>query len=314
MRRALYTASGAGTSGGSWYNGGMNPIAPLPGSVADLARRRRSCRSFASGGLDAETRGRIERLFPELPAPFATPLRFGFIDAERVRATNFFSTGTYGMIKGAQLFAAAVMPRRGEHRWEDLGFALETLVLHLTAMEVDTCWIGGVFDRKRFGRELGVADDEQLPAVIAVGRAAAARTLRDRIVRWGARGDQRLPFSRLFFDGAFDQPLAGDADPGLAAALEIVRLAPSASNKQPWRLLLDGASVHLFLARDAAYRRIIPGVDLQRIDAGIAMSHFSHSLAEQGRLARWHDAGQPPPAGELEYVASAHIDLPQAAT
>jgi nitroreductase len=275
--------------------------------VSELVRRRYSCRSFDGAGIEAGLLERIERLFPSLTAPFVTPLRFGIIDRERIRADNLFSSGTYGMIRGVRHFASAIIPATGERRWEDFGFAMETLVLHITALGLQSCWIGGVFDRKRFGRDLRIGENEQLPAVIAMGHAADRRTLRDRIVRRAARGDQRKPGTGIFFDGSFDRPLEPAAGPELAEALDNVRRAPSASNKQPWRLLRSGQTLHLYLARDAAYSRIIPGVDLQRIDAGIAMSHLTHTLAEKGTALHWlaDPPSLPRPAENWEYIASA---------
>jgi len=70
-------------------------------------------------------------------------------------------------------------------------------------------------------------------------------------------------------------------------ALALVRLAPSASNKQPWRVLYESKKnvFHFFLKRSRQYK--IMGIShLQDIDLGIAMSHFemaARELALQGK-------------------------------
>ncbi|MBN1836136.1 MAG: hypothetical protein JW820_09825, partial [Spirochaetales bacterium] len=108
-------------------------------------------------------------------------------------------------------------------------------------------------------------------------------------------------------------------------ALESLRLAPSASNRQPWRGLLSGTQrlgreLHLFLCRTPGYRQA-GAIDLQRMDMGIAMAHFQLGLeaaapAEAGR-GRWQVLAPEPrlpefhPPGparssfqNLEYVVS----------
>jgi nitroreductase len=204
-----------------------------------------------------------------------------------VRAENLFSAGSYGMIKGARFYLAVLVPRSEPRRWEDAGYAMETAVLRAADLGLGSCWIGGVFDRRRFGRALGIGDGEQLPAVVALGLPAERRTLRDRLVRWSAGGDRRKPASELFFAGGWGTALVADGAGDWAEALECLRLAPSASNKQPWRLVRQGNSFHFFLSRDKAYSAMMPLADLQRIDMGIAMCHFQAAAMESGLDGEW---------------------------
>jgi hypothetical protein len=44
------------------------------------------------------------------------------------------------------------------------------------------------------------------------------------------------------------------------------------------------------LSRDKAYSAMMPNVDLQRIDLGIAMCHFQLSAQELGLDGEWQDA------------------------
>ena len=60
--------------------------------------------------------------------------------------------------------------------------------------------------------------------------------------------------------------------------LEMVRLAPSAVNKQPWRVVVDGNMVHFFEVHSLPAAE----VDLQRVDVGIAICHFHLAVLEQG--------------------------------
>lgn len=286
----------------------MNQLTTFGQPISEIIRRRHSCRSFDGKGIAAEVLEPLERMLAALRPLFGTPLRFGIVDRERVKAENFFSSGTYGMIKGTRFFLTGIISDQGEKRWEDLGYCLETAVLHATAGGLDTCWIGGIFDRKRFGRQLNMKDNELIPAVIAVGRPAERRTLRDRVVRWGARAHLRKDAREIFFQETLSRPLEYEEIPVYREALENVRRAPSASNKQPWRIIFRDGAFHFFLCRDRAYGKLIPHVDLQRIDMGIALSHFLLTLTESGLPTRPVDKRPniPDIPENFEYIVSAN--------
>jgi nitroreductase len=284
----------------------MLPDIAFAKPVVDLVRQRYSCRSFDGLGLQPEILADLERFSAGLAGPFASRLRFGVIDNEKVRSENLFSAGSYGMIRGARFYLAALVRKDEPRRWEDVGFALEAMVLHATSLELGSCWIGGVFDRGRFGRALALGGDEQLPAVVAVGRPAVKPSLRDRLVRWSARGDQRKAPAEIFFAEDWRTPLAVEGSGAWGTVLECVRLAPSASNKQPWRLVRRDGAVHFFLSRAKAYSAMMPLADLQRIDLGIAMCHFQLAAAEQGLAGHWTTVEPqiPNTPGNFEYIAS----------
>jgi hypothetical protein len=91
----------------------------------------------------------------------------------------------------------------------------------------------------------------------------------------------------------------------------MVRIGPSASNKQPWRIIKDGNRIHFYLQRTPGYResllmRLITVADLQRIDMGIAMNHFEMTSLELGLKGHW-EMSQPEikiPDELTEYTAS----------
>ena len=170
----------------------------------ELIRERYSCRTYDGCALEAATLAKLEAFMAGLELPFKSTVRFGIIDMQKVRAENLFSVGSYGMIKGVRFYLSALVRKDGLRRWEDAGFALEAAVLFATSLGLGSCWIGGVFDRKRFGRTLDIGVDEQLPAVVAVGRPAARESWRDRLVRWSAGGDRRKAAGDLFFSGGWE--------------------------------------------------------------------------------------------------------------
>ena len=63
--------------------------------------------------------------------------------------------------------------------------------------------------------------------------------------------------------------------------IEMVRWAPSAVNKQPWRIIVRAGKYHFYEKKDKGYVSEATG-DLQKIDVGIALCHFDLSLEEDG--------------------------------
>ena len=73
------------------------------------------------------------------------------------------------------------------------------------------------------------------------------------------------------------------ADPGLPG---YARLGPSASNKQPWRVLLKDGALHFYEDKAPGYSDAF-AFDIQRIDMGIAAAHADLALRERGISGRF---------------------------
>ena len=80
----------------------------------------------------------------------------------------------------------------------------------------------------------------------------------------------------------------------LLTALEMVRLAPSASNKQPWRLIVDqNNGVHFFIQIEPKSDHVL---NYQKLDIGIAMCHFELTMHNFEKDGNWKTS---PP--EIDY-------------
>jgi hypothetical protein len=187
---------------------------------------------------------------------------------------------------------------------------MEAIILYATDMGLGTCWLGGTFTRSSFAERMGLRAGELMPAVTSVGYPADGLTLRDRLIRLGAGSEARLSWDRLFFDGDLGVSLSREDAGDYAAALEAVRLGPSASNKQPWRVVRDGGAWDFYLQRTPGYLRSNGGRrandDLQRVDMGIALCHWELTALELGLQGRWSlDRQDRRETAELtEYAAS----------
>jgi hypothetical protein len=173
-----------------------------------------------------------------------------------------------------------------------------------------TCWLGGTFKAGKFAQAVNLQEDQILPTVSPIGYPAEEKSLTEKIMRRIAGSDHRKPWSDIFFANDFATPLTRGQTGKYSEALENLRLAPSASNKQPWRILLNPAKkvFHFYLSRATSYK-FLRLVSLQDIDMGIAMSHFEITAREQGLAGIWQVDTNAPKETSLDYIVSWQADL-----
>jgi nitroreductase len=256
-------------------------------SVIEIIKKRRSRRSFINKDFSSEQIEKINIILQSYTVgPFGNKVLFSLVEKKFAKENHKVKLGTYGFISGAGYFIAGQV-KNGEHANEDYGYLLETIILHLTAMDLGTCWLGGTFSRSDFSGVLNSDGDTIIPAITPVGFPADTNTVRENIIRWGAKADSRKKWEELFFTSSVTKPLSKEEAASYEVALEMIRLAPSASNKQPWRIEKSPDAFHFYLKRTPGYNRIGKGVDLQKIDIGIAMSHFELACAELNLKGKW---------------------------
>ncbi len=255
--------------------------------VTDLIRRRRSWRSYTGEPLSTALTGSINSFIASLdPPPFGSSIRIRLLEAAMPGRSRM--PGTYGVIKGAKNVLAGVLTPSAMC-FEDFGYSFESVILFCTQLRLGTCWMGGSLNRSHFGSLMGLEPSEILPVVSPVGKAADTRTLLDTIFAMGVGSKNRKPFRDLFFSHDLSTPMDEAGAGRYAEAFEMLRLAPSATNRQPWRVVARGETLHFFLARTPGYGRMFSGIDLQRIDMGIAMFHFESTARHRGMTGTWQD-------------------------
>jgi hypothetical protein len=276
----------------------------------ESTRKRVSVRNYDPSALSASERRALEAAFAEaVPGPFGRSPRFALTGGG---ATGFGNgkIGTYGVISGASTFIVGAV-ERGEFACVDYGYALEGVILRATELGLGTCWIGGVFDRGRILRLLGIEGGWIAPAITPIGHASDEWSVRDQLIRRSAGSDSRKKPVEIFFEAAADGAWGALAEPGRwSDILETVRIGPSASNKQPWRLVLDRRGglerLHLVMQEDRFYNNMLGTTKLQELDMGIAMRHVEVAARSDGFAGAWRRLESPPIAlvGTRRYIAT----------
>lgn len=263
----------------------------------DLAKERRSVRSFDANGINAQVLDELKSYAEEITNPYGTKVRFVFLDA----AANGLSSP---VITGEKNYVSAVAGK-AEHADEAYGYSFQKLLMKAHELGLGTVWIGGTMPRDKFEKASALKDGEFMPCVSPLGYAAKKMSLKETLMRKGVKADSRMKFEELFFIGDFSNPLDERyaKEHGLYDDLEAVRLAPSAVNKQPWRIVIDGKKAHFYEKHDKGY--LTADYDLQKIDLGIALYNFEAQLISEGRtpVLSIEEPGIASPDG-VDYIAT----------
>lgn len=227
--------------------------------IIQAMKERRSVRSFNGQPLNKEMVSALKKAIEESYTLFGGNLT---IRLKEFDLKGEFKPSTYGVIKGASDFFLMGI---GEDEDSALsaGFQFEQVVLKAWQLGLGTCWIAGTYKGSQFDIGEKWPDGESLKIICPVGIPEKPR-LMERVMRFTVGSDNRKPFGDLFFEDAFKKSL--NPENKFAESLQMLRLAPSSTNSQPWRVLVDGNKVMFY------YKFKYPVTTI--IDCGIGICHF----------------------------------------
>ena len=151
---------------------------------------------------------------------------------------------TYGLLRGVRN-CIALVGRDEEDLDERVGYYGEQLVLRAQMLGLNSCWVGGTYDKKKIRAAIG--EGERLALVIALGYGANQGSERKK------KAAEQLCCAE------------GEVPAWFLAGVNAARLAPTAINQQKFRfrLLTDGS----VRAEDL-------GGPYSKVDLGIVKYHF----------------------------------------
>ncbi len=275
-------------------------------TIIESIKTRRSCRSYSARAIEPEKLAELKQsLVSNTKTPFGSKVCFHLIDLNEMEIGELKNLTTYGVIKGARQFIVGTVEKQ-PMAMEDYGYCMELNILKATSMGFGTCWLGGTFKRRGFADKIRIDEGELLPAITPVGYPGETRSIVDRVFRYVAASDRRKPWNELFYLDDTDHILDDHHSGGFHTPLECVRIAPSASNKQPWRIIKDKSqdTFHFYLRRTPGYENIVKYVKLQNVDMGIAMCHFELAAKELGLKGGWRVNDPQIKPADMEYIVS----------
>ncbi|MEW6001129.1 MAG: nitroreductase family protein [Nitrospirota bacterium] len=199
--------------------------------------------------------------------------------------------GHYGKVKGAPAFIAFIGDMDDPNIHEKVGHTGEAIILEATALNLDTCWVGGFFHPQVAATIVGAGENERVLAVTPIGHARKDWSLEEKIMTAFGRKHQRKPLTELV-TGLEETKWTFWIRPSLEAA----RLAPSALNRQPWRFHVEPDSITISVDNLKNTFNIS-----KRLDCGIAMLHIEVASLNSGVKGRW-ELLEPPKVGRFQQV------------
>lgn len=249
----------------------------LPISIIETINKRYSVRTYQGKELEPDVREILKNYMDNLENPFGMQVKKYIIDKKL--ASEGEKLGTYGVIKGASTFMGISVPDK-DLAHVAAGYEFENLIQEATALGLGTVWLAATFNREGFASAMGIPKDEVFPAISPVGYPSAKRSLTESLMRTAMRSSSRKEWNTIFYLDNFQTPLHKNEAGDYAEPLEMLRLAPSDKNTQPWRVLKLGNSFHFFVTYKSGISR---GEEIiKRVDAGIALSHFHQTALELG--------------------------------
>lgn len=234
-------------------------------SITEIIKRRKSVRSYSDKIISEDLIEKIENYINNIYNPFNINIRIRLIKKENY--DGVVKLGTYGFIKGAKYFLIAACENK-DFSLEALGYTFEKVILYCTSLGLSTVWLGGTFSRSSFKKTINLKEDEILPIVSPIGYESYSKSFLQKLIN---NNGNRKEFSEIFFENNFNTPLNDDLDEIYKDVLEMVRLAPSSMNSQPWRIIKENNDLHIYTNGNG---------NMNKIDIGIALAHIDMYMKE----------------------------------
>lgn len=231
-------------------------------NITEIIKTRKSVRTFDGRAISTQDKERLCDYMATITNPYDIEVEFVWLDAKEHGLSS-------PVIVGEKSYIATKVKNK-EYCEEAFGYSFEKLVLYAWSLGIGTTWIGGTMNRKLFETAANTGEDEFMMIVTPIGYPSKTRSDVDKKLRQSVYGDDRLPVKKLFFDRDFSTPLT---DEKILELLEVVRWAPSAANKQPWRVVKEENKYHFYEECSIEYRSTA-GWDVQKVDVGITICHF----------------------------------------
>ena len=249
----------------------------LPIDVKKAVQDRVSIRSYEERSLTKEDKSKLMDFNASLTNPFGVDVKVQYISKDK--GAEDVQLGTYGTIRGAKDFLAITVKDQ-PYAMEAVGYQFENLVLYATDIGLGTVWLAGTFNRKDFKNVIEISDEDLFPCICPVGYPGQKRSFIEKITRVSLGSKKRKEWDKLFFLDDFSKSLTKEDAGRYTDALDMLRLAPSATNAQPWAVVKEGDKFHFFCNYKNSINNDVKKI--KHLDLGIALSHFHQTAMSDG--------------------------------
>jgi len=225
--------------------------------LTDAIKKRFSIRKYDQTPFNEDTLNKVKHIVLNQP-PLFKDIKYQVdvvYDGPAFKNVLGGIIGSYGKVHAPHYLVASTETK--ENAYENMGYLVEYIVLKLTELGIGTCWIGGGIKKNQFADYLSLDTDLTPIAVIAFGYPLDANLCRSVEAK-------RKSMDEIAFGDYLSHK----------NTMELVRLAPSAVNIQPWRYdFIDKNQVDLYRAKNNFIMKQFVN-EMNRIDLGISICHF----------------------------------------
>lgn len=231
---------------------------------------RHSQRRYSGEVPNDEVTARIERVcndFRPFPGARAVLVRDSGKDVFKGAVGELFYK-----VKETPYYIAFIGDMKAPNVQAITGYLGEGVILEATALGLNTCWVGGFYRREPVKEQVNLKDGERVLGITPIGYSKKET---DR-VGVSSKQYRRKNLEKLV--------LSGDVDDKkwVRTALEAVRIAPSAANRQPWRFNISADTITVSSNSKREGIRVS-----RKLDCGIAMLHLELGARVEGIDGSW---------------------------
>ena len=267
-------------------------------NIIEIIKIRRSCRTFNQILLNPSHKKILEAFIGENKDLIGEEkIYLRIIEKEEANKRMRIN---YGMIQGHHTYLLGTSKSSAESRVH-YGYLMEKVVLKATEIGISTCWIG-YFDDTYFN-EINIEKGFEIPGIVILGYPKNEETNLGKFIRFAVNASGRISWDKLFFNYNSGSPLKPDMVQKYSHSLEMVRLAPSSGNTQPWRVFFNDTTREFHFFKKPISKRY-EEKGLHDIDLGIALSHFELTSLYNKLSGSWikHAKNNPGSIDDLQYI------------
>jgi hypothetical protein len=245
-----------------------------------IIRKRKSCRTYNQTALKVADKRDLERFILENRIGLENEVvNFRIIEKESADNQAILGLGNF---KGHNNYILGIVKSTVASR-VNYGYLMEKIVLKATELNISTCWVGHF--RYGYFNEVSIEDGFDIPSIVVVGYSAEKKITLKKFVKL-ILIPKRYSWDKLFFSYLLKTPLNPAHIKKYSDSLEMVRLAPSSGNMQPWRVFYNDTTNEFHFYKKSIIKRYeLRG--LHDIDMGVALSHFELATLQNGLSGSW---------------------------
>ncbi len=234
-------------------------------TLIEFMLTRRSVRTYDTKILNDNQIESIKKYINDesnFVSPFGSSVRIELLEHSNVDTRN--------VIKNAPVYVIQIIKNSFESL-VDAGYIFEKFILFIESIGLSTCYLNSGFKRESVELKQPLQAGEVMVIASPIGYKSSSKSLVEKGSRIFLKAGKRKEIDEIFFSG-FDRKIIEDK--AIREKLEYVRWAPSAKNKQPWRIILDNGVAHFYINGEEA-REKRGDYNIHILDVGIALFHYS---------------------------------------